>query len=430
DKTQATLRNPHKHKEHWDLLVDALVEEGFVETRAEADKYLKLHSQQIRDNGYFAGMEKARGMALPSIAYNYRFEVMLDYGQRWAERLSQIDNFGQITTEDSKDLFQEYEVQIADEGTRDFIMALRGRVYNQQSDSGLERAMSVMNKLATGLQLGNFGTATLNIIGGITLNFIANPPMASLKALGHLARPEFHAPRFRGKSFMRALSDMVEFKNLADMIQEGRMRGAINSDMISLLRDTNNVGGYLRTPEVLKRLGAPDTLNMNELLNRFVNTTMKWGGYIPTEMFIRSHAQLAAKYALTDRLADLQKNPLAKKSLKHIRHFQEHGFDYRDLLTENGTGPKTENYIRVMSNLTQGSYKVDQTPIHLDTPTGRFFFKYIKFITQVSRMWYKDFYKPFISALHGGSQVRVEVNGVMTTRRVSEFMKMLKFFAV
>lgn len=428
--TQATLRNPDKNIEHWNAIVDALLDEGFVETRAEADKYLKTYWSDYSERNYFAGIEKARAQALPSIAYDYRFMVMLDYMNSWSERVSQIQHFGQVTTPDTKDAFDQYRTQVADEATRNFIKALRDRVYNQNANDGFHQGISVLNKLATGLQLGNFGTASLNLIGGTTLNFMANPTLPSLKALLHLAKPDFRPPRFRGAGFMRGLSDMVEFKNLADRIQEGRTRGAINTDMIMLLRDTNNVEGFIKSPQVLQQLGLPENISVNEALDRFVNATMKWGGYIPTEMFIRSHAQLSAKYALGDKIADIKKNATSRKSLKHIRSIQEHGFDYRRLVAEGGEGIYTDRYIRYMSNLTQGSYKVDQVPIHLDTPTGRFFFKYVKFITQVSRMWYKDFYRPFAaSALEGGSKVQVEVDGVMTTQRVYEFTKMMKFFA-
>lgn len=427
--TEATLRNPHKYSEHWNELVEALIDEGFVENRAEADKYLKTYIQDVSINNYFAGVEKARSKALPSMAYDYRFEVVMDYVGRWSERISQIEFFGQVTTPDTKDLFDQYIQTVADENTRNFIGALRDRVYNKNSKDGFHQTIAFLNKAASGLQLGNFGTATLNLIGGTSLNFMAYPTTANLKALGHLLKPTFNFD-ISGKTVKQALAEMIELKNLADMIQEGRDRGAITNDMIMLLRDTDNVEGFLRTPELLQKLGVPETIGVNDLMNRFVEFTMKYGGYTPTEMFIRSHAQLTAKYTLIEANRNIAKNPVSRESLKAIRFMQEHGFDYRRLLAENGKGSYTERYIRYMSNLTQGSYKVDQTPIHLDTPIGRFFFKYVKFISQVSRMWYKNNYKPFMDSItKGGSAVRVEVDGVMTTQRVKEFAGMMKFFA-
>ena len=425
--TRAAMRNPHQYAEHWNNLVEALIDEGFVDTKAEADKYLQFYLRDYSENNYFAGVEKARGKALPSIAYDYSFDVMLDYTNRWSERIAQIEFFGQETDpKTDPDLFGEFNRKVADESTRELIEYTRQRVYNRNQHTTFYKTVGTLNKLASGSQLGNPGTATLNLIGGTTLNFMAFPTGSNLKALAKLSGlPDFFKQLPKGGP----VAALKELNQLSDIIQDGRMRGAITTDMVSLLRDTDNVEGFLRTPAVLRALGVKDSaIDTNDLLNKYVNFSLKYGGYLPTEMFIRSHAQMTAKYMLQEAFQHIRKNPASRKSLLAIKQMQQYGFDYRRLMEENGQGSYTDRYIRRMANLTQGSYKVDQVPVHMDTPIGRFFFKYVKFISQATRLFYLNAFKPFMEGIaKGGTEVQVEIDGEMKSKRVADFTSMLRF---
>jgi hypothetical protein len=74
-------------------------------------------------------------------------------------------------------------------------------------------------------------------------------------------------------------------------------------------------------------------------------------------------------------------------------------FDLDKLIVENGTGPETDRLLRYFANISQGSYTIDQVPIFIDTPAGRFLLKYQKFSTQVMRMTWKNTFEPLFKAM-------------------------------
>ena len=79
--------------------------------------------------------------------------------------------------------------------------------------------------------------------------------------------------------------------------------------------------------------------------------------------------------------------------------------------------------------MTQGSYRIDQTPVFVDSPIGKFLFKYQKFGTQLSRMFWINHLKPFIDSItKGGETVIYTKNGKEYSARVRAFMPMVNFF--
>src|SRR5690606_29334805 len=58
---------------------------------------------------------------------------------------------------------------------------------------------------------------------------------------------------------------------------------------------------------------------------------------------------------------------------------------------------ETNKYIRRMVGMAQGTYRLDNTPLWVNTPWGRFFFKYWKFSTQVSRLVDRTVIKPLLT---------------------------------
>lgn len=388
DLTRSALSNPEAHPEHWNKIVDALMAEGLIKSRDEAMKYIRaqsIHNETAND--FFSGMEMARKQALPDVFYDWTLTPALNYIEAWATRYSQIEQFGQ-QTDTTKELFTQVleDGGVLNERTRRYLKGTQNRIYEYSARNGFQVAIATLNMIATGTQLANFGTATLNLIGGSTLNWLAYGEVAALKAYAELmARPR--------KTF-----------------REMQSIGVLREDVLKITQD------YGEQDTVRRIMGTQFTVNPKRELSRAVNLLLKYGGYLPTEHVIRMHGALAGKhYLLAARRAD------AKGKSQTYRAFAErNGFDFDRLMRENGE--YFEKWLRFTSNLTQGTYRIDQTPIFTDTPEGRFLLKYQKFGTQVNRLVWRNHLKPFLASVREGGEK------VSTGERVKSFMPIVRFF--
>jgi hypothetical protein len=352
-----------KHPEMWDNMVNALIDDGHIDSPEQADKYLVDYFSGESSNDYYAGIEKARGMKLPEMFYDYSMNVAIRYGTKWSQRLAQIENFGQ-ETDTTKDVFHNLLNSPLYLDSKHWLAAVRDNVYNVRKAGIYEKLMDYMNLAATGMQLGNPGTATINILGGMVLNF----------------------QHFGLKNSLRVFRDLVmEWRKIQ---QDGTELGLLGKDYLRIMRDIDAPAQDMFSPEDKIRDG----------LARFADFTMTWGGYKVTENFIRSYAFVAGRYQLMDAIREYNANPDSATSLMYARNMKKNGISLERLVLENGAGQETGRYLRRMVNIPQGSYRIDQVPLFTDTRVGRFLFKYQKFGTQVSKMFYDNYLHPFMHA--------------------------------
>lgn len=391
---QKVLSDPSSNPELWNELVDALMAANKIEDRKEAVGYINDHYNPQSSNDHFSNLEKARKEPLPERFYDYSPDVIIRYMRRWADRISQIEAFGQKLGQDGHDVFDQAKQKTLHKGTRDYINQAQNRVYNLTDRSELAtEVMGNLNMLATGLHLGNPATALLNFIGGTSLNIQAYGVTAAAKAL----------------------LDMRKFKKHK---AEGIQLGVLRKDFLMLMRDTEDISTII---------GGK---NVSEGLRRFANATMTWGGYLPAETFIRMHAMLAGRHYLHFALEAANKNPASGRSKRAAAWFRRNGFEFSKLILENGSGVETERFLRYASNLTQGSYRINQTPIFVDSIVGRFLLKYQKFSTQLTRMFWKNHLQPFVKAIQGGEEVKYKVGDREISGRAYHFLPLLRFFTV
>jgi hypothetical protein len=390
EATQRALDNPHRYPEQYNRLVEAIqAQQGFA-TLDEAADYIHKYRTEVQDtqsqNDYFAGIEKGRSEPLPEIFYDYSWDAGMLYKESWADRLAQIQAFGQETP-GNKDLFGKTMENVRDEHTRNFIMRVAQRVYNQKIDDPVANAVQFLNTLATGLQLGNPGTAVLNLIGGTTLTTQSFGVVSSFKSL------------------LKTVKDFKQYRELAYDI------GVAKDDYLAIMHDSEQA-------------------NVPKWLQKMTSKLMQVGGYTPTEHFIRTHAMVTGMSFLRDALKAFNTNPASTKAATYAKWLQQNDFDVDKLVMENGQGEYTNRFIRYAVNLPQGSYKVDQTPVFVDTPTGRFLFKYQKFGTQLTRMFWMNHLKPFVDTVTGNNKVTYEIDGKEYSARLYHVMPLLRFFAL
>lgn len=371
-----------KGKELWSQMVDALIEDGHIIDASEAHRYLSGYfSKEIADD-YFAGVEKARQKKLPEMFYDYTTAGISMYAYKWANRLSQVEQFGQDMGRGAPDLFDEVTAGFSDNNTKRYVEQIATQVYQKRQYDTLLSAMDAANILATATQLGNPATATLNLLGGTVLNW---------QLMG-------------AKNLLKAFKDLVfDWKGIQQRSVELGIGG---KDLMNILNDTERQASSLFSEET----------SIKRALSTFANFTMTWGGYRGTENIIRTWGMVGAQYQLQDAIGAHKKNPTGTLAGKYRALMERNGIDYEKVMAEGGSGDETAKYLRKMVNIPQGSYRIDQTPMYVDTRVGRFLFKYQKFGTQVSRMFWMNYLKPFMDAKTGAD-------------RFSAFMGLLGFFA-
>ena len=250
--------------------------------------------------------------------------------------------------------------------------------------------MLTMRTIATGLMLGNPATASLNIIGGLSMNQMVFPMDANLRASARLLT-----------RYGESLREAIEV-------------GALVDDYYALATDALRAG-------------------LNERLANFTQGALKIGGYSATEFINRTHAFLAGKYFLQGGLAAINRNARSRKSKLTRAFLQRNGFDVERLLAEQAeeTKPETERWLRYATNLTQFSYNIDQTPVFIDEPTGKFLFQFQKFGTQMNRLLWQQILKPFFqSVFKGGEPYTIkDADGREAQERVRNFWPVVRFFA-
>lgn len=356
----------------WAEMVDALIVDGFISSPDQALAFVTNYFSKEAANDYFANIEKARGEKLPEMFYDYSFNVLNRYAYKWSQRISQIEFFGQERGEHHPDIFGRLLQSGIDRDTKKYIDQIRTVAYSIKTNSNFEAGLDLLNVIATAIQLGNPATALVNYVGGTTLN---------LQMLGWKNVAKAH------------LSFLTDWQKIQ---QEGVELGILGKDILNILRDTD--------------AGTSDLFdaqsNLKQNLSAFAAWTMKWGGYRDTENFIRATGMVAARYQLQDALRVWNRKPDSHDARMYRNLMARNGIDVAKLIMENGAGDETAKYLRKMVNIPQGSYRIDQTPLYVDTRVGRFFFKYQKFSTQVSKMLYDNFLKPFAEAKTGADRVR------------------------
>jgi hypothetical protein len=347
----------------YDQLLDAVVTSGKAQTRDEAEDFLlrDYFSDEVKSD-YFAGVEKARTEALPEIFYDYSWNAATRYLNKWARRTSQIEYFGQELGPLKKDWFDTNIPKIRNRETQDYLNQIKDRIYEVETFGFWNNAMKWGNQLATGLQLGNPASAFLNVVGG---------DVANIQMYGWREVAKAHA------------SLLLDWRRVQE---EGTKLGILNKDYLRITQDgiERDAGKYFATED-----------KVSVALAKFTDVALNFSGFNGAENIVRATAMLAARGFLDSSLRAININPNSNKSKKFIEYVKRENLDLDKLILENGAGPETNKFLRRSVNVPQGSYRIDMTPVFVDTNVGRFFFKYQKFGTQINRFFYRNFFKPW-----------------------------------
>jgi GNAT superfamily N-acetyltransferase len=351
------LMEPDKYQKEYNEIVDALMKSGRIQTPEEAEVFISDYQGTGSQNDYFSGIEAARGQAFPEELYDYSTQVMTDYVARWAQHSSRIEQFGQKLGENSKTLWDRSRESTRDRRTIDYITAAQERVEGYFPNDPIVKGMSTMGIWTSGFQLGNFSSSMLNFFGGTTLNAMVGQPGA----------------------LSSYLSSFVELRKLGRELKDAREKGIVSRDLMNIIGDHQVV------------LESSGLAKAGQKTSDFL---LKWSGFTPVEQMVRTQSMIIGKSFLRKTLSSLSKNPNSSFSKQALTWLNRNNIDADKLIVEQGTGPETDKLLRYFANISQGSYTIAQTPIFIDTPIGRFLFKYQKFSTQVMRQSWKNTFEP------------------------------------
>ena len=362
-EVQAVLQNPALDPALYNDLLDSLVAGKKAESREQAQEYLKReYFGTDTSQDYFAGVERGRREPLPEIFYDYSVDAIRRYMKKWAQRTAQIEAFGQATSQGTGDWFDNNITKVRDQNTRRYLNQIKERIYEVKEDDAFGSLMNWLNVGATGLQLGNPATAFINLFGGSGLT----------------------VTEYGWKNTIKAAKDV--FSDWKNVMQSGADLGIVGKDLLNVLNDADMEGSKYFTEQS----------TVSQALAKFASFTMKWGGYSGAENFVRATTMLAARGKLMDGLRANNTNPSSSKARWVFDFAKRENLDANKLVMENGAGPETGKFLRKAVNVPQGSYRIDMTPIYVDQPLGRFLFKYQKFGTQLTRMFWRHHLQPFI----------------------------------
>jgi hypothetical protein len=356
-KYKQALMEPDKYQKEYNEIVEALMKSGRIEKPEDAERYISNYEGTGTQKDYFSGIESARGQALPEELYDYSMQVMTDYVARWSQHASRIEQFGQKLGENSMTLWDRSRASTRDRRTIDYITAAQERVEGYFPNDPFQKGMAALNIWASGLQLGNPASATMNMVGGTTLNAMIGQPGAA-------------------SSYVESL---IELRKLGSNLKDAREKGIISRDLMNIVGDHQ---------EVLDQNGIA------KVGQKTADFLLKWSGFTPVEQMIRTQSLIIGKSFLRKTLSSYSQNPDSLFSKQASTWLSRNNFDIDKLLVEQGSGPETDKLMRYFATASQGGYTISQTPIFIDTPTGKFLFKYQKFSTQVMRQAWKNTFEP------------------------------------
>jgi len=365
EEVKALRINPGLDPQLYKQVIDALEATGRFSTREAARKWFQKGSfVEVNKNDYLANIEKARREPLPEIFYDYSWDTAADYLYSWAKRVAQVETFGQDIAGTGE--YLDTVINKLPPGTHsNYAIMVRDRIYDAQTRDKTTEVIGTLNMFATATQLANPATALRNLIGGTALNFVAM------------------GPKNVSKAFKSLMEDWTAIN------KEGVELGILGKDVMNLLNDNDMRNATTRHGRI------------NEEVAKFAKWSMSRSMYKYTENIIRATAMVAAKHYLTESLNHINQHGTEnRKAIKFINWCKTHNLNAEKLIMEDGQGAETAKMLRKAVNIPQGSYRIDMTPMFVDTKWGRFLFKYQKFSTQVSRLFYMNYMKPLMRSIN------------------------------
>lgn len=320
-------------------------------------------------NGRFGSIETGRIGGLPPSWMKYRYEESLPgYVESWADRLAQIENFGQGATDATPDLFERTIRDTADQQTKEYLDILRQDIYGSRINVPV--AVRTVRAALTGMLIGNPATSIRNL--STDINTLS---------------------QFGVRAWARSLWEMAN--NPRVTVDEARRSGALQYDILSSM---TNIA------------------NWHEQERRIVNGWLKWGGQYAGEVFLRTHAATSARIAARLTLDALEADPANKSALAVKAMLARHGINLDTLKAEGAEGEHWDKLMRMAATNTQFAYDLRQVPLYGGSREAYVMLFLQKFGVQQYRRLMEDVLKPIVK----GDVVATDAGSVAVRRQAAK----------
>lgn len=387
---QAVLSAPRDLENRMALseLATLMVKEGKLKPGSTLEQLAEMiekeqSSRQQYTDGFFGNLERSRSDLFPMEIYDFSPQTLRSYRDNFSQRVAQVEAFGQ-NTDTTSTLWKDAEkvASGSNKGSGWFndkawvaqaAQQVLGTDINDNPviPNGVQKTFAFANNIATGLQLGSLGGAMTNSIGGMMLNTAYLGPAKTLKAMKSMAL------------------------DLNELVKDGVRMGVVRDDTRNIHKDAQEA---LFNPEhPANRIFQGSQV--------FTDKALKLSGFNLAETTVRLIALRGAQNELSSQLESIAKGENTAATRKFKDQVKRWNLDIDAMMNERGSPEKVESekFYRKLVNTIQGSYDVDMIPVYVNTPAGRFFFKYWAFTTMVNRNFVKEVAQPFAKAMKSGN---------------------------
>ena len=360
ESVMQALRDPQYNKDMWNDIRDALIAEKILpagSTDAQVQAHLDRVLAQHTKNGAF-GRFFFFPRSLPSIAFDYSHKAMSEFLAEWIEKVAQVKAFG---NNPNNDVFDIAASKVAKKEMRDYIKAVKKLAYGETINDFWGRMATAGGQVAALWHLANFASATKNLLSGMGFNFTA-----------------------LGRHGIIGFFQVVPFRAVSDAEE----RGIIVRDLMNVQADGERMAGGDVIGKVTK--GASLATQMG----------LKASGFNAAEVWVRGVSMRGSESLLRHAIKHYNKNPRSKTTLRYMAYFQRLGIrDIDGLLTENGKGEITDEYLRASVNAIQGGYTYADVPVYMEEAAGKAILKYRKWGAEQAKYFEREVITPLLRTM-------------------------------
>ena len=395
EETLQAIRKKQFNHTVWRQLSDHLKGQGIV-PKSATDEQVQNHLDDIlrehRDNSVF-GQFFFYPNTLPASAFDYSYEAMQSFINEWTEKVSLHEAFGPNTP--TRNAFDVAANATRDPATSNYIKQVKRLAYGETVNDVWGRFAVSAGHMAALWHLANFASATKNLVSGMAFN-------AQSLGIWNFTKALFQVPPFY------AINDAVE-------------RGILLQDMMNVMSDGEKLQG-----------------SAAGVVSQFAGAGLKASGFNAAETWVRGVAMRGAESMLRHAIKANDKNPRSGTSLRYRAYFQRLGVrNVEGLLSENGKGENTDEYLRAAVNEIQGGYTYADVPVYMESAAGRVLLKYRKWGSEQAKHFAREVLKPAARTVGLQPKEKVEVTDaaenkqmVDVPRSVWELMPLARYFVL
>lgn len=370
--------NSKKNRPLLDRAVNEMLANGNATSRAEAEAFFSRDGWGEHFNdGQLSTTEKARGEKLPDSFYDYSLDGFVGYVSRTADRLAQIEAFGQSLGGTQDTAFEVARSKTTNSRLVSQINDLRHHYYR---DNRTPDALSpLMQKLDAATTIGYLGFSTLgaarNVATAMGMSMTSNGVTPTVVAAAKTMFAELEAV---AKSSINLLSGEPKSERSTESLVAQEI-GAITRDMRYASMREHMEGTWMD-----KAVNAALVFNtFGERVGRMIEDTAVTTWLRHT---VDIHNQKPGSLDDRTRKARLSRVGFVGQKLT-------------DLM--NGDPLAVQEFERAAVSSNQFSYRANQSSTMFDKGWARFFLKFQKFGAMASRWFDREVMKP-LAQKHNG----------------------------